>query len=245
MTEGDADRWSRVWQRHVPGDPFDAKGDPVCVLLTRMLPLVSGMSVLEVGCGSGKVTLTMAREVGLRVTLLDFSPVALDLARANAVRLGVRADFVRADARHLPFRDGQFEIVWSGGVFEHFVGEQRARVFQEAFRVCRPAGRVVVIVPNAWNALSRVGQFVSARLGRWPLGLEVPFAPPELRRALETAGVADVEVDGVDWLASYWLVKLPPARTLLTWPPIRRSNLCRSLLNRLTGRYIGACGTKP
>lgn len=56
------------------------------------------MHVLDLGTGSGCLAITLALEMPLaRVTAIDVSPAALDVARGNALRLGARVEFVESD----------------------------------------------------------------------------------------------------------------------------------------------------
>src|SRR6185295_16499894 len=77
----------------------------------RMAAPVDG-AILELGCGTGRVALPLARR-GARVVGIDRS--ASMLARANArlkrTRLRSRLRLIRGDIRHLPFPDTTFPLV--------------------------------------------------------------------------------------------------------------------------------------
>jgi release factor glutamine methyltransferase len=71
------------------------------------LELPPGARVVDVGTGSGAIALALKQErPDLDVTATDVSPDALDVARANAARLGLDVAFVRAD-----LFDGRFDAV--------------------------------------------------------------------------------------------------------------------------------------
>jgi len=78
---------------------------------------VTGKSLLHLQCHCGMDTLSWAR-LGAKVTGVDFSDKAIDLARSLCKELGIEADFIRSDIYKLyDVLDEQFDIVYtSGGV---------------------------------------------------------------------------------------------------------------------------------
>ena len=122
-----------------------------------------GMRVLDVGAGSGCVGVTLALEAGLRVFATDVSLDALGIAARNAVGLGAKVAFVRADLA-APFGGSSFDVVVSNPPYvpesdrESLAAEVREwepamalfaggqgldvyrRLIPEAARVLRPGG---------------------------------------------------------------------------------------------------------
>lgn len=93
-------------------------------VLARALP---GMRVIDVGCGSGAIAITMALECpGLRVFATERSLEAIVLARENARRLGARVEFAKGDLLSA-FR-GSFSLIASNPPYipdEEIPGLQR------------------------------------------------------------------------------------------------------------------------
>lgn len=108
-----------------------------------LLPVLSpGMSVLDVGCGPGSITLDLA-EVVAPGTVTGVEPVAapLEVARAEAVRRGERRTrFEQASVLALPYPDGAFDVVHAHQVLQHLTDPVAA--LREMQRVCRPGGWV-------------------------------------------------------------------------------------------------------
>jgi ubiquinone/menaquinone biosynthesis C-methylase UbiE len=95
----------------------------------------TGLSLLEVAAGAGDIPLLAQRDlarqgIGLRITLLD---------RMGTHLPGQGVNSVVADALHLPFRDGAFDVVSSSLFAHHLEPEELRQYAQESLRVCRRA----------------------------------------------------------------------------------------------------------
>lgn len=112
----------------------------------RLLGVTPGEQVLDVGCGSGAVTRTLASRVmpGGRAVGVDASPALLKVARELADKAGFGAviDFKEGDCRGLPFPDASFDAVVAATTLSHVPDVGRA--LAEMVRVTRPGGRVGV-----------------------------------------------------------------------------------------------------
>jgi ubiquinone/menaquinone biosynthesis C-methylase UbiE len=98
-----------------------------------------GRRVLDVGCGTGRLSQALATRAAARVWGVDAEPRMLEVARASVPReVGLKSG--RAEA--LPFRDAWFDrvVFW---LSVHLV--DRTLAFAEAFRVLVPDGRVAVV----------------------------------------------------------------------------------------------------
>jgi trans-aconitate 2-methyltransferase len=109
-------------------------------VLDRM-PLAGHEHVLDVGCGTGRLTGEIAARVpDGRVVGVDVSPSMLAAAAAWLREQSPTASLVLADATALPFRRA-FDAVFSGATF-HWVHDHAA-LFRSIITVLRPGGRLV------------------------------------------------------------------------------------------------------
>ncbi|MET9069156.1 class I SAM-dependent methyltransferase [Streptosporangium sandarakinum] len=111
----------------------------------HLLPhLRPGMSLLDVGCGPGTITVDLAARVAPgTTTAVEVTAEALALGRAEAGRRGASGvEFVVSDVHALDFPDDTFDVVHAHQVLQH-VGDP-VRALREMRRVCRPGGIVAV-----------------------------------------------------------------------------------------------------
>ena len=117
--------------------------------VVKSLPELTGLRLLDVGCGVGRVTVPMAQR-GALVTAFDNSAEMLATCRANARNAGVDAhvQFEKGSADALPFGDGTFDVVLCLGVLEHLPPMVRQKALQHLIRVVRPGGTLALVVNN-------------------------------------------------------------------------------------------------
>jgi SAM-dependent methyltransferase len=110
-----------------------------------LLPyLSSGQTVLDVGCGPGTITADLAALVAPgRVTALEVTDAALDIARAEIARRGLTTvDFVVGDVHALALPNGGFDVVHAHQVLQHL--DDPVGALREMRRVAKPGGVVAV-----------------------------------------------------------------------------------------------------
>src|SRR2546425_10351110 len=173
-----------------------------------------GRSFCEVGSGSGTTSGALAA-MGARITLVDLSPKSLAFARRHFEESGLRADYVIQDGLRVGFRDGSFDVVWNGGVIEHFTDEGKVALIREMYRVTRPGGLLLIVVPNAIDVPFRIGKWIAQRRGKWIFGYEDDLSERRFRRLAERAGVKDVTVRAHNPIVGWWF--LPFGRSITDW----------------------------
>jgi SAM-dependent methyltransferase len=161
------------------------------------LPPGDGRAFLEVGCNWGRWCVSAAR-CGYRVVGVDPSLDAIRAARRVADELGVDAEYVVADARHLPFADESFDVVFSYSVFQHFARAAALASFGEIGRVLKRGGLSLVQMANVWGARSLFNQLRERRFREPRTLFDVRYwSPGELRDELTRAvGPTELSVDG-------------------------------------------------
>jgi len=185
---------------------------------------VAGLSVLNVGCGTGGFTV-MARRAGAAAVGVDTEPEAVEICRLKAEAEGGGVPILAA-AEHLPFRAGAFDLVYCFSTLEH-VADVAATV-REMVRVVRPDGALYLHAPNALGCYE--GHYklfwlprMPRALARWYLRLRgrppgfvdtlTPLLRGRLERLLRDAGARIAPLDAAG--------TLPRESGSPLWPVIR------------------------
>jgi len=149
---------------------------------------------LEVGCGSARLLARVGAAAPLDLVALDPAPHALALASKSAAQAGVAMRRASGDALALPFHDGAFDLVLSGGLLEHF--REPEPVLAEMVRVLRPGGTFYAdVVPRRFS-LYRLQDLPRILRTPWllPGVFESSYGPARYRHALERLGLDAIRV---------------------------------------------------
>lgn len=159
-------------------------------VIARFLAPLQGRTVLDVGTGTGRGAIALARR-GAVVTGVDASAEMLEVARRRAAEAGVEVTFSREDAHRLPFDDGAFDSVICLRVLMHTPDWRQS--LSELCRVARH--RVVFDYPAMASAalLESVARRVAHAAGARVEAYRV-FAETSVRAALKANGYRVVDV---------------------------------------------------
>ena len=113
-------------------------------MIVQMASIKPGDTVLDVGCGSGSLTLTAKQYTGRSgsVNGIDASPEMIEVARKKAKQMGMDVMFDVALIEKLPFGDSTFDVVISRLVMHHLPDDLKLQAFAEILRVLRPRGTI-------------------------------------------------------------------------------------------------------
>jgi ubiquinone/menaquinone biosynthesis C-methylase UbiE len=113
--------------------------------LARIQP---GESILEVGCGTGTLSIAAKDLTGVqgKVEGIDVAADMLERARAKAAKAGRDVHFQLARIEQIPFPDDQFDLVLSSLMLHHVPGEEaKLQGMREVLRVLKPGGRLLIV----------------------------------------------------------------------------------------------------
>lgn len=143
----------------------------------RQMGCLHGKRILDVGCGMGANAVQFAK-LGARVTGIDISPKAIEVARERARLNGVedRVTFECSPFENLTLTEERFDIVWGDAVLHHLIAELPS-VLEKLTAVIAPNGLIVFSEPVNMNRALR----------RLRLMLPVPLEGTVGERPLEKA----------------------------------------------------------
>ena len=189
------DHWESYWKGHQADidDTYSTGGRLVREVLAD--GPVQGKVVMEIGAGSGRDLIELAKR-GARGVVLDYSPASLALVRRQAEAQGVPVMLVQADATRMPFRDGAIDVSFHQGLLEHF--RDPMPLLNENARVTATGGRMIVDVPQTFHLYTLMKNALIL-VNRWFAGWETQFTPAQLERLCAATGLEVVRTYG-DWM---------------------------------------------
>ncbi len=173
---------------------FEAKV-PHILEARRRLAANAAVRVLEIGCGIGLLTQRL-RPLLTDVWGIDPSISSLGQAAAPGGHL------IAADGLRTPFADETFDLVIAVCVLHHVPVDRRAAFLEEAARITRRGGLVLLCEHNPWNPLTRLV------VGRCEFDRgAVLLAMTQVRRRLSAAGLSNIRARYIlffPWRGALW-----------------------------------------
>ncbi len=165
-------------------------------LVERALDGTAPMRILDLGCGTGAMTLALARACPSATLIgVDGDPEVLERARAKARVEGVELELHEALADRLPIPDASVQCVVSTLVFHHLAPSVKRGALAEARRVLEPGGRLVICdIGRAGDPVMRAVFFAVQLLDGFTNTRE--HARGELPEIVSQAGFSVVTVFG-------------------------------------------------
>jgi len=188
--------WGQTTRANFPqslSDYFSKKGTDACWrMYSDLLSLCKfdpDPRILELGAGSGNMTLRIVKNLGGNATLVDYSAQALRVAKHNSIREGLidRISFVQSDVfNFIPQK--RYDLVHSAGLVEHFSMPLLGEIVKRHVTCANAQGYVILMVPAPTWWYKAMRRFLEA-VQRWPKDFEVPFDKKKLESIADKNGL--------------------------------------------------------
>jgi ubiquinone/menaquinone biosynthesis C-methylase UbiE len=151
--------------------------------LLRLIDFSSyrGKDVLEVGCGAGIDLVRFAR-AGAKVTGIDLSKMAIDLAYKNFEQREQNADLRVMNGERMHFADNTFDVVYAHGVLQYTADTKK--MIAEIHRVLKPGGEAIMMVYNKHSWLNLMRNVTNVPLEHEDAPVLKKFSASELKQLL-------------------------------------------------------------
>jgi len=167
--------------------------EPIFELMARYVP--KGSRILEVGAGGSHTLGALAGRLHCSGHGLEPDLQGIEKTKELGRNEGAIVEMIRGDGFNLPYRDGEFDVVYSLGLIEHFTPNQTADLIAEHVRVCKADGIVIIAVPNYLNFPHTFRKFILGR--NYEYYPERSYTPKQLERMLVAARLRIKARDGV------------------------------------------------
>ena len=158
------------------------------------LPDAEGKYFLDIGCNWGRWCVAAARK-GYNPVGMDHSLLAIRAAKRIAKQLGVKARFLVADARYMPFKSEIFDVAYSFSVIQHLKKVEARKALAEIPRVLKHSGLSMVQMPNVYGLRNIYSQIKITIQGEEIAGVNY-WSPSELSRTFNAIiGPSKLSID--------------------------------------------------
>ena len=151
--------------------------------------LKPGENLLDVGCGTGGVTIPGKKRIGLngKAVGIDPSPEMIAVAQKKAARKKLDIDFRLGVIESLPFPDASIDVVTSSLMMHHLPEDLKVRGLAEIYRVLKPGGRLLIA-----DFMRPTGSFINHLFIAFTRHQGLKNGIEDLRKFLNDAGFTQV-----------------------------------------------------
>jgi ubiquinone/menaquinone biosynthesis C-methylase UbiE len=190
--------------------------------------------ILDIGCGTGAFLAEVAKKRECEVYGIDILPDAIEIAKKK-----YKVNAIVGDANSLPYKDSEFDVVVSFGLFEHW--DNPLKLLKEWTRVLKKNGIHICMVPNRYGFFGITllqKKLYEMRNGEWKFGYERRYGVALLKRMFERCNYNVTRIMTSEITPPFWtntgLAKYPKFMKMFT---IKMYNKIEDFMTKLPFGY--------
>ena len=166
------------------------KGKAMREATLELAQIKLGDSVLDVGCGTGDLTLAAKAHTGPagKVIGIDGSPEMINVAQRRAAKANVKVVFQVGLIEEITFPDQTFDVVLSSLMMHHLTDNLKSQGIAEVYRVLKPNGRFMIVDLDPTRR-----SLITLFPGHFQME-KIDFVREQLPKLMQVAGFTDFEI---------------------------------------------------
>lgn len=165
---------------------------------------VLGKQCLEIGGGTGRLSLYLARK-GAYPTIIDSSPHVIPLQRQLFDHYQVPCHSIVHDFTDYPFSQ-RFDVIHAEHILDYFNRKDRIEIVEQLCSLLKPGGQLVIVASNRQNPFYRLNTMIDCCKGGAPSSAWSYPEPSELACLFTNAGLSDIREAGANLLTSWTML---------------------------------------
>lgn len=175
--------------------------------LLKRTSLPPDPQILELGAGSGHVSLRLIKKYGGSATLIEGNPRAIIFSKKLWDKAGLMNCVTHIEGSLLKTKlASRFDLAHSGGVIEHFHGRDKSSAIEAHIRPLKKSGYLILVIPVKSIRYSVFKAFLSL-MGKWIYTDEIPWERDEAVKTLCPQGFRLVRQTRIGHETGYLLEK--------------------------------------
>lgn len=234
---------AKIWDREATN--YHIKTDEQVDYLANFYHLekcvgdVKDKKILEVGSGTGQGSAFLASK-GAETHLVDISEKSLQFAKKYFSYKKLPVKTYKQNIFSMNFRTGSFDVVWNGGVIEHFNDRQKIKLLKKMWKLVKHDGKLLVTVPNAHDFPFMMAKKILEIRRKWVFGIEDDLTITRLRKLALQSNIKNFFIYAYNPIVGIWF--FPYGREITNILGINRSSIHQ--LKTIFGHNIVLCAHK-
>lgn len=197
----------KIWSREAKNYSVASETSPDYLAHFQIIHQVMGdvrhKKILDVGSGTAITSAYLAKQ-GADLTLIDISDEALSFGRKYFALHKIKGKFIKQNAFNMKFLSNSFDVVWNGGVIEHFVDADKIKMIRNMWRLVKPGGKLIIAAPNAWDIPFILAKQVLIMRKKWNFGQEDDLTKSRMIKLAQKAGINNAKTFCYNPVVGWW-----------------------------------------